>query len=91
MSEEPQEKLKPVFLIVPRKLVITWVVSTFILFLLNIASFQYTNYVDRRSNGLWCGIINLFDDTYQKTPPPTSTGQILAREFNRIRKGYNCK
>jgi hypothetical protein len=55
-----------------------------------LASFQYTNFVDRRSNSYWCGIATLFDDTYKKVPPPTETGKILQEEFAKIKKGYHC-
>ena len=93
MSEEEKKwnkKDKPTYIMVPRNLIITWLTTTFILFVLVIASFQYTNYVDRRSNGLWCGIISLFDNTYQKSPPPTETGRILAGEFRRISSEFRC-
>src|SRR5215213_8187486 len=81
---------KPTYIMIPRKLVMTWLISTLCLFVLSLANFQYTNYVDRRSNGFWCGIVVLFDDTYKKTPPPTEIGRKLAKEFGRIRTGYNC-
>jgi hypothetical protein len=85
-----EEKKPVVYIMVPKKLVYTWLSTTLLLFALVGASFQYTNWVDRKSNGLWCGIVNLFNDTYQKSPPPSTAGQILANEFIRLRKGFHC-
>lgn len=85
-----KEKLQPVFIMVPRKLIITWITINIVLFIGVIGSFQYTNYVDRSSNRLWCGMIVLFDDTYKKSPPPTPTGRILADEFRRLRSSFDC-
>jgi hypothetical protein len=77
-------------IVIPRKLFIAWIMTTVLLSVAIGFSFQYTNYVDRRSNGLWCGVIKLFDDTYKSTPPPSDTGKILAQEFARIRQGFKC-
>jgi hypothetical protein len=84
------EAKKPVYIMVPRKLIVTWLSTTLLMFVLIAGSYQYTNYVDRKSNGLWCGIVNLFNDTYKKSPPPSTAGQILAQEFIRLRKGFHC-
>ena len=98
MSEERYEGIRhtsktgrPTYVMVPRKLIITWFSTTLILFIMILFSFQYANYVDRRSNGLWCGVVNLFDDTYKESPPTTDAGKSLAAEFDRIRKGFKCK
>jgi hypothetical protein len=94
MTEEEKEYRKidkPTYIMIPRKMVITWVTATITLFLLNMASFQYTNYVDRRSNGFWCGIVVLFDDTYKVTPPPTDVGIKLMTEFREMRNDFHCK
>lgn len=82
---------RPTYIMVPRKLIVAWITSTAVLFIMVIASFQYSNYVDRKSNTFWCGIVVMFDDTYKETPPPTPVGQKLAIEFSKIRKGYKCK
>lgn len=84
-------KKSPVYLMIPRKLIIAWLVSTVVLMVMIIASFQYANYVDRKSNSYWCGIVLLFTDTYKKKPPPTETGKILAHEFQNLRTGFGCK
>lgn len=76
---------------VPRKLIRTWVVVTVITWIGILGSYQYTNWVDRRSNGFWCGIVVLFDDTYKTSPPPTTTGQKLAAEFKTMRSNFHCK
>lgn len=88
MSEKKQE---PVYIMVPRKLLITYITTTLVLFIGIIANFQYTNYVDRRSNGFWCGIITLFDNTYDTNPPISATGATLAREFNSLNTKLKCK
>lgn len=84
-------KDKPVYVMLSRRLVYTWVASTVVMFVLILASFQYTNYVDRRSNGYWCGIVLLFNSTNQKEPPKTDTGRVLFKEFSKMRKGFKCK
>lgn len=94
MTEEEKKEHKrgkPVYIMIPRKLIIAWITSTVVLFIMNLASFQYTNYVERKGNSLLCGIVVLFDDSYTRVPPPPGRGQILAREFHRIRVGYKCK
>lgn len=75
---------------IPRKAVIAIVSAYVCLFIGVIVSFQYTNYVDRRSNHHWCGIIVLFDKTYKEKPPTTDTAKILAAEFKNLRKYYSC-
>jgi hypothetical protein len=81
---------KHVYIMVPRKLVIAVLTAFVVLFIGLLASFQYANYVDRRSNKVWCGIVVLFDDTYKKSPPTFDTGKILAKEFVRIRQDFTC-
>lgn len=88
MDEVEREEHK--YSIVSKRLVYAWVFSTFVLVILQLASFQYTNYVDRRSNHRWCGIVNLFNGTYEDTPPTTPIGQKLANEFIRLQKGFSC-
>ena len=82
---------KPNHITIPRRVFHIWAITTVMHFVLILASFQYTNYVDRRSNGFWCGIVVLFDDTYKETPPATRTGQILAEEFSRIVQKFKCE
>lgn len=85
-----KEDNKRVYIMVPRKLIITWIVSTIVLILLFLTSFQYANYVDRKSNRYWCGIIKLFNDTYEKEPPNTQAGKVLADEFLRLYGKFEC-
>lgn len=75
---------------VPRKLIITWIVSTIVLILLFLTSFQYANYVDRKSNRYWCGIIELFNDTYAQEPPTSQAGKVLSNEFLRLYGKFEC-
>lgn len=76
---------------VPKKALISLIAAWFVLFALVVASFQYTNYVDRRSNRAWCGIVLLFNETYEKSPPPTDIGRILEAEFRHLRTDFKCK
>lgn len=75
-----------VYVMVSRKLIFTWIAVTLVQFVLVAGSYQYTNYM----NGLWCGIVNTFDETYKTTPPTTPTGIVLATEFNKIDRGFHC-
>lgn len=90
-KQHPGNQTKPTYIMVPRKLIIAWFTTTLLLFGMFIGSFQYTNYVDRRSNGAWCGVVALFDDTYREEPPTTETGKRLAAEFPNLRKTFKCK
>lgn len=86
-------KDEPVYLVVPRKMIVTWVVTNLLIFVLIFASFQYTNYTDRRSNKAWCDIIAVSDDGYRMEPPTTPTGQLLARGFRAVRTSpfFGCE
>lgn len=64
MTEESYEGIRhtskhgrPTYVMVTRKLFITWLTTNLILVILIVASFQYTNYVDRRSNAFWCKVV----------------------------------
>ncbi len=82
-----------VVLMVKRRTVIAVITAFAVLFISNLASFQYANYVDRRSNQKLCGIITLNDETYKTFPPPSNTGKAFAKEFEKLRndKSYKCK
>lgn len=54
------------------------------------ASFQYANYVDRRSNQKWCDLVGLFNDTYVANPPTTDTGKKIAVKMRQIEDEFNC-
>lgn len=76
---------KHVYIMVPRKLIISWITTTSILFVMSLASFQYTNYVDRKSNGIWCGIVGLIDDRNQSNPSPPPNSQEFYIRFHDLR------
>jgi hypothetical protein len=78
---------KPKYILVRKSAAIA-ICITFLIML--IASLQYTNWVDRRSNGAWCGIVVLFNDTYKQIPPPTETGKVLQKEFIRLDDKFKC-
>lgn len=78
------------YTVVSRKLFITWISTNIVIFALILASFQYTNYVDRKSNSLLCGIITMYDDSSRKNPPTSSLGEAIATEFHKLRIGYHC-
>lgn len=80
-------KPKATYIMVPRKLVITWITSYVILLVLVLYSFQYTNHVFRQL----CGVISISDDSYKAAPPGLATGILLAKEFDRIKNKYHCK
>lgn len=88
---EPKNKHHRVVVVLPRKLVVAWAISWCIMFILVLLSFQYTNYVDRRSNAQWCGIVNTFNETYKKEPPSTQIGKILEAEFKTLQNFFRCK
>ncbi len=82
---------KAEYVLVSKRFVRSSIIAYLILFILVIASFQYTNYVERRSNRIWCGVVVLFDDTYKKSPPPTEVGKLLAPQFARMVDSFRCK
>lgn len=59
--------------------------------MLSIASFQYTNYVDRKNKQQWCETFGTFNIAYKVNPPTTDTGKALAREFARMYSDFGCK
>lgn len=92
-----QAEGKPTYIMVSRRLMITWITTSLVLFIGVISSFQYANYVDRKSSKLLCGIINLSATTARTNPtPPTLTEEQLRTrqraiaEFGKIQKGYGC-
>lgn len=87
MSNKPV----PVFMMVPRKLIIAWLVSFICLATMAISAIMWANYVDRRSNQRWCGIVVLYDDRIRTNPPTDDMGRKAALEFTRLRKEFSCK
>lgn len=85
------EHRKPKWVItIPHKFMYTWIVSFIAMALLTGAAIQYSNYVDRKSNERWCGVVVTLDNSYQKTPPQTAAGQDIAREMKKLRREFRC-
>lgn len=80
------DKKGPVFLVIPRKLIITWITINAVLFVGIIFSYQYTNYVARQL----CGVIRISNNAYDANPNPSATGKTLATEFHKLAKKYHC-
>lgn len=74
------------YVLVKKKLIVTWIVTNVALVLLIGASFQYTNYIAQQL----CGVVNISLNAYNSNPRPTETGKTLAAEFHRISKKYHC-
>jgi len=60
------------------------------LFAVAFISIQYANYAVRTSNQKWCSMITSLDDTYREQPPATNLGRKLARDFNELRREFEC-
>lgn len=80
----------PHLVMVPRKAIISIIIAWFVLFVMVIGSYQYANFVDRRSNRHWCGIVNLFNDSYKQEPPATAAGKVLEAEFKHLKEDFGC-
>lgn len=53
-------------------------------------SVYYANYVDRKSNQRWCGMVVALDNTYREKPPNSDLGRDLANEFRKLRHDFDC-
>ncbi|MFY3742116.1 MAG: hypothetical protein HMLIMOIP_002580 [Candidatus Nitrosomirales archaeon] len=90
MTDKPKH-LQPTFIMVPRKLIIAWI-TTFLVTMIGVTlSAQWANYVDRRSNQRWCGIITILDDANKSNPPKTEIQKKLATKFHEKRKEFRCE
>lgn len=76
---------------VPRKLVVTAVIAYLCLAIGFIASIQWANYVDRRSNQRLCGVITLSNEAYKSNPKPTPVGQKLGNAMEILSGQYDCQ
>lgn len=85
------DKLRPTYLMIPRKLVIAWIVSFLCLLIGVIASFQYANYVDRRSNMRLCGVVTMYTKENIENPPASALGRNLGVEFLKLKAVFSCK
>ncbi len=84
------KKDETVYLVVPKKAIITLCVVFVCLAVAIIASFQYSNYVDRRSNNLLCSLVELQDQVYTNEPPPSQTGKDMAVAINKVAHSKEC-
>lgn len=82
---------KPTYLMVPRKLMITWIASFICMVIMTSASIQWAYYIDKRSNQRWCGLVVLFNDAYRVNPPSTSLGKKIALEMLQLQTEFSCK
>lgn len=84
------EREKRVYVMVSRKVAVTLVTVGLCLFLGILASFQYANFIDRKSNQRWCGVVGLFNESYKEVPPTNPTGVKIAKEMFIIEKEFSC-
>jgi len=84
-------KTRAVYIMVPRKLVITAITAYVCLFIGVAGSIQWANYVDRRSNQRLCGVIVLSNEAYKSNPRPTPVGQKLGNAMEKLSNDYDCK
>lgn len=85
MKKEPEY-----YALVKKSLIRVWIVSTVILIVGIIVSFQYTNYVDRRSNELLCNLVKTQNQVYINEPPPSQTGKDMAKAINTVANSDAC-
>ncbi len=79
-----------VYIMVPRKFIITLITIAAVCLIAAGVAMQWASYVDDRSNQRWCGIVDLFNETYRESPPPTEIGKKLAVEFIQLDKSFHC-
>lgn len=46
--------------------------------------------VQAEAEGAWCGIIDIFLETYKTNPPTTPTGREVQRGFENLYRAYHC-
>lgn len=87
-----------VYLMVPRSLTVTFIATAICLFIGIVASFQYANYVDRKSSHELCGVVILSNDLYKALPPDPRLASNVVATINRLRaamlqlqEDYKCK
>lgn len=88
---DKEYKPRAVYIMVPRKLVITAVIAYICLLVGVIGSIQWASYVDRRSNQRLCGVITLSNEAYKSNPKPTSVGKKLGNAMEKLQGDYDCK
>ncbi len=75
------------YVFVKKRLVVTWLISYLLLFAGIVFSVQYTIYTAQK----WCSLVNLFNETYNSTPPTSDTGKRIAIEMAKLQRSYKCK
>lgn len=75
---------RPTYIMVSKRLIVTWLVVNLVQFAGILASFQYANYVDRKSNHAWCEQLSLFNQAYAENPPPSDLGRKIAAGMLRL-------
>lgn len=81
---------KPHYILVPRKAVVAIVTIFVCLMAGTITSFQYANYVDRKSNGQWCELVVALNDSYVEIPPTTDLGKRIANALLDLNQEFKC-
>ena len=81
---------KPVYLVIKRRAIIAALTVFICMFIGVIGAFQYADYVDRRSNQRWCGIVSLFNENYAESPPSTTTGKKIAVAMLHLARDFDC-
>lgn len=77
-----------VYIMVSKKLIVAWVIVSMVLFISILTSFQYANYVDRKSNGRWCGIFSIINNSPKPDRPLTEDEKRFAAEMLGIQSDY---
>ncbi len=85
------DKDQEYYVLVQKSYIRTWFISTVIIIIAIIASFQYTNYVDRRSNTLLCGLVDKQNQVYVNEPPPSQTGKDMAIAISEVANSKACR
>jgi hypothetical protein len=90
VSPSKVQREKPTYIMVPRRLMYTWVASFVCMVIMTGLSVEYASYTDNRSNHRWCGLVKLFNEAYKENPSPTPLGKNIASEMHRIYKEFHC-
>lgn len=83
--------MKQTITVLSRELLYAAIVAGVSSLIMGIAAVQYADYVDRKSNQRWCGVVTTLDEVYRSAPPQTTSGQVLAHEMAILRREFRCK
>lgn len=56
-----------------------------------VGNILYTNWVDRRSNQLWCEILVGIDDLNTKRPPQSEESKDFANKVHKLVIEFHCR